>query len=125
MTTSVVANRIYQRGRITPEDCQELAPDTMLVRGLKPPTKSDTGVITDVSGASSDVKDDHPVRACVCFEVVKLPRETSKGNPLDLVPGDVVVAFNSVVDPLLGNDLAIMDINGVQFVAERAKRVET
>lgn len=123
MSISVVANRIYQRERMCAEDFQEMAPDDLLLRGCKPPTKTKTGLITSTAGASSDEDAAHPVRACVAFEVVKLPDEQNrtKGNPLNLAPGDVVACRNALVDPLPGNELATTNMYiGVLAVLERA-----
>lgn len=139
MSTSAVANRIYARephgegrGRICAEDFVDLAPDLLLLRGLKPPTTTTTGGGLVTADGMASIKDDvgaenraHPVRACVAFEVVALASSLSKGNPLQLKSGDVVLCFNAAVDPLLGNELAVTNINvGVQAVLERAKAAE-
>lgn len=123
MSTSIVANRIYARERYAAEDFDEMAPDTLLLRACKPPTSSAGGIITDARNANDTEVKDHPARACVAFTVVKLPavENRTKGNPLNLAPGDVVAARNVLVDPLLGNDLCITDLYmGVVSVLERA-----
>lgn len=117
MSTSVVANRIYQRERLVAEDLKEMAPDLVLLRGCKPPQQTEGGII-----APGD-RSDHPVRACVLFEVVLLPstENMTRGNPLKLSVGDVVLCRNALVDPLPGNELATTDMYmGVVSVAERA-----
>jgi hypothetical protein len=139
MSTSVVVNRIYGRnplgatermGRICAEDFVDLWPDLLLLRGLKPLTKTQTAGGLELPDGMGSIRDavgtedaSHPVRACAAFEVVRVASILTKGNPLDLKPGDVVLCFNAAVDPLLGNELAITNINiGVQAVLERTQR---
>lgn len=128
MSTSIVANRIYERKGYAAADFEQISPDDLLVRGLKPPTKTAGGLWTPDAGASGEAPTetkDYAVRACVAFEVVKLPVEMSKGNPHNLSPGDVVACRNALVDPLLGNELAITNMYlGVIGVLERAARAE-
>lgn len=130
MSTSVVANRIYSRastggaiGRYAAEDFDEMAPDVVLLRGCKPPTKQG-GLFLPGAGTEGEApqeQKDHPVRACVAFEVIKLPKEQSRGNPMNLVPGDVVLARNVLVDPLLGDEYGLTDMYmGIAGVLERA-----
>ena len=113
---SITAHRIYNRERITVGDVRDLAPDTVLLRGVKPPQQTEGGLLR----VDSSVKD-HPVRACVAFEIAALPAEQSKGNPLELKAGDTVLCRNAVVDPLYGNELAICDMYlGIIAVIERS-----
>jgi hypothetical protein len=116
---TVVAHRIYHRQRMAGADFVDLSPDTLLLRAIKPPKQSETGLHLP------DAVDDHPVRACVAFTVEKLPGVMSRGNPLDLQPGDTILARNAVVDPLYGNELGICDLYmGPVAVLERAPRPE-
>ncbi len=124
MSTSVVANRIYQRGRLVAEDFIDLAPDDLLVRGLRRRTRekegglylADAGAVGEVTATVTT-----PLRACVSFEVAKLPGEMSRGNPLNLAVGDVVVCRNALVDPLFGDELGLTNLYmGVVGVLERA-----
>ena len=122
MSTSVVANRIYARERVTAEDFREMNVDELLLRGCKPPTSSAGGIITAVTAEGESTVKDHPLRACVAFEVVKLPanENQTRGNPLNLTPGDVVLARNVLVDPLFGNELGITNLyTGVVGILER------
>ena len=122
MSTSITANRIYQRGRYAAEDFKEVAPDTLIVRGLKKPTVLSSGLYTPEAGAVGEVQEavTH-TRACLAFEVIALPVEMSKGNPLRLAVGDVVLCRNVLVDPLLGDEFATTDLYlGVVSVLERA-----
>lgn len=118
MTTSTVVNRIYARssydadklGRIAEDDVEAMAPDLMLLRALKPPTASEGSALLNVSKVSdmhSKTIDGHPARACAAYEVVRMPVETTRGNPLDIKVGDVLVCFNAALDPLMGNDLLV------------------
>ncbi len=114
---TATAHRIYHRQRMAAEDFEALFPDTVLVRAVKPPKESGGGLHLPEANA------DHPVRACVAFTVEKLPVEMSKGNPLELAPGDTVLCRNALVDPLYGNELGICDLYlGVVAVLERARR---
>jgi hypothetical protein len=117
VSTSVVANRIYARGRVAAEDFQEMGPGDILLRVLKPPKETTSGLIV---GQDVDL---HPVRACVAFEVARLcaPELMPQGNPLNLKVGDVVLARNALVDPLFGNELGLTNMYaGVVAVLERA-----
>jgi hypothetical protein len=124
MSTSVVANRINERKRYAVEDFKELFPDVVLVRGCKPSTSTKTGLLLPGAGAVGEMPKeevDYPLRACFAFEVVKMPGEMSKGNPLAVNVGDVVMCRNVLVDPLLGNEFGITDLYmGVVAVLERA-----
>lgn len=126
MSTSATANRIYARERIVAEDITEMGPDELLVSGCKPPTQTAGGLYTPEAGAVGEIRDEnraHPIRACALFRIEKMPPEENmtKGNPLGLEVGDVVLCRNALVDPLLGNELALTNMYlGVVAVAERA-----
>ena len=115
MSVSVVANRIYQRGKVSAHDVAEMAPDLLLVEGCKPPKESEGGLVLPGD------KSDHPLRACVTYRVLKVPAVMSKGNPMAIAEGDVFFFRNAVVDPFFGNDLGVADMYlGPVAVAERA-----
>ncbi len=123
MSTSATANRVYARERITANDILAMGPDELLLRGCKPPAKVG-GIFTPSAGAEgeapTEVKD-HPLRACAFFEVVAMPVELTRGNPLGIDVGDILLCRNVLVDPLLGNELGITNFYmGVVGVAERA-----
>lgn len=126
MSISVTANRIHARKGVALEDIAEIGPDELLLRGCKPSTVSSGGILSPEAGAVGEVQTENKdflIRACVLFEVVKLPvpEMMTRGNPLALKVGDVVLTRNALVDPLFGNELAITNLYlGVVGVAERA-----
>lgn len=123
MSTSATANRIHARERICPEDLIDLAPDVLLVRGIMVSTKTEGNILTPAAGAIGEVVTEErlPVRVSRVFEVAKLPVEMSRGNPLNLAVGDVVLCRNVLVDPIFGNECGLTDLYmGVVAVVERA-----
>ena len=118
--TSIVANRIYHRQGFRAEDFKAMGPNVVLLRGCKPPSASEGGILLDAGPV------EHPVRACAAFEIVMLQDGVDgyhdEDNPLGLRVGDTVLCRNALVDPLLGNELAICDIHlGIVAVLERAR----
>ncbi len=124
MSTSITANRINERERFSVGDFKEMSPNVLLVRGCKPSTKTEGGLLTPGAGAIGELREektDHPLRGCPVFEVIMLPVEMTRGNPHNLRVGDVVLCRNVLVDPLLGNEFGITDFyDGVAGLVERA-----